>query len=342
MYQLANRIRSAFRWGADRTTDRLKRAQRGFAWVRMPTVSELTISPLPLPETVYFVVGHPKSGTTWVSHILNSHPEISCNYEGHFFHRNDGYTTLADALNSDLLDRWLARDFNHWVQDKNHELMAINKLAIQFYLQRECYLTGKQVVGDKSTSYVLEPIHALFPEAHIIHVIRDGRDVAVSMAHHRASEGERWITADMARRLDEGILHSQSTGEPIRLPADYLTQIANTWKDEVSICRSECRRYFPRQHMEIKFEELQTDLHASLIRMFKFLGASCLPDIVERCAQRSEFKNFSGGREKGNEQPDSFFRKGIAGDWKNVFRESDEKLFYSIAGDLLIQLGYQA
>ncbi len=320
---------------------RFRRARRQFALMQLPKVHELTISALPLPEQVYFVVGHPKSGTTWVSQILDSHPEVSCTYEGHFFRRNDGYTTLANGLNSEGLNRWLSRSFNHWIQDRNYETQAINKLAIQFYLQRECFLTGKKIVGDKSPSYFLEPIHELFPDARIIHVIRDGRDVAVSMAHHRSSEGERWMTLDMARRLDDEIKSLQSMGRPIRLPSDYLRHIANTWKEEVTVCRAECHRYFTHQYLEIKFEELQFELNTSLRRMFSFLGASERPDILLRCMQGSEFRNFSGGREKGDESPGEFYRKGIAGDWKHVFQAGDERQFCDVAGDLLTELGYE-
>ena len=34
---------------------------------------------------VFFVVGHQKSGTTWLMRMLDSHPEILCRGEGRFF-----------------------------------------------------------------------------------------------------------------------------------------------------------------------------------------------------------------------------------------------------------------
>jgi hypothetical protein len=48
----------------------------------------------------------------------------------------------------------------------------------------------------------------------------------------------------------------------------------------------------------------------------------------------------AGGRKRGQEAT-SFFRKGIAGDWKNVFTEQDKRDFKTVAGDLLIEIGYE-
>ena len=55
----------------------------------------------------------------------------------------------------------------------------------------------------------------------------------------------------------------------------------------------------------------------------------------------ASFKKLSKGRTRGQEDPTSFFRKGIAGDWRNVFTEQDKVLFKKEAGDLLIRLGYE-
>jgi hypothetical protein len=39
--------------------------------------------------------------------------------------------------------------------------------------------------------------------------------------------------------------------------------------------------------------------------------------------------------------PSSSFRKGVAGDWSNVFAEEDKQIFMKEAGELLVRLGYE-
>ena len=40
----------------------------------------------PMQPNLFFVLGAPKSGTTWLQYLLNAHPNISCRGEG-LFHR---------------------------------------------------------------------------------------------------------------------------------------------------------------------------------------------------------------------------------------------------------------
>ena len=47
------------------------------------------------------------------------------------------------------------------------------------------------------------------------------------------------------------------------------------------------------------------------------------------------------GRERGQEDAGSFFRKGVAGDWRAAFTDRDKRIFKEEAGDLLVALGYE-
>ena len=42
----------------------------------------------------------------------------------------------------------------------------------------------------------------------------------------------------------------------------------------------------------------------------------------------------------GDEDGESFYRKGVIGDWRNVFTERDRQVYEEIAGDTLQQMGY--
>ena len=66
-------------------------------------------------------------------------------------------------------------------------------MAIDYFLGGELLKSGKRIVGDKSpllTPDTIREISAIYPEAKVIHIIRDGRDVAVSAAHHARNFGK--------------------------------------------------------------------------------------------------------------------------------------------------------
>ena len=62
-----------------------------------------------------------------------------------------------------------------------------------------------------------------------------------------------------------------------------------------------------------------------------------LREVVEG----AKFHRLSGGREPGDEDRASHWRKGIAGDWRNHFTEPVKTLFKERWGDDLIAAGYE-
>ncbi len=302
---------------------------------------DLSIASLPQPKQIFFIVGHPKSGTTWMSLLLNNHPEITCKFEGHFFERTDEYNNLTKALQeSELLQSWFERKFNKWVYNKDQEILIFVKLITNFYLQREIFLNNKYIVGDKSPSYNLKKIYNIFPKAKIIHVIRDGRDVAISMAYHRSEETERYMTFEMAKELDLAIENSKLINQNLNLPLNYLKKIAKTWSEEVSIGRMEGQKYFKSQYLEIKYEDLQFSSEKTLMKVLQFLEANDSEKTIKECLEKASFAKLSGGRKIGQEDPKSFFRKGIVGDWKNILTKEQLEVFYTITEDILLEFNY--
>jgi hypothetical protein len=49
----------------------------------------------------------------------------------------------------------------------------------------------------------------------------------------------------------------------------------------------------------------------------------------------------AGGRQKQGSGGPFVFQEGVAGDWKNAFTEQAKQDFKAVAGDLLIELGYE-
>jgi hypothetical protein len=91
----------------------------------------------------------------------------------------------------------------------------------------------------------------------------------------------------------------------------------------------------------VYYEGLSMKPEERVRRLLEFLGAGAGDETVRRCVESASFERLSRGRQRGQEDPSSFFRKGIVGDWQNVFTEEDKRVFKEEAGDLLIKLGYE-
>jgi len=88
------------------------------------------------------------------------------------------------------------------------------------------------------------------------------------------------------------------------------------------------------------YEALLTDGRGVARGVLDYLALPYDEALLTHLLDRSSFRYYTG-RDPGQENRKRFYRKGIAGDWKNHFRDEDKRIFKEIAGDLLIQLGYE-
>lgn len=312
---------------------------------------------------MFFVVGYQKSGTTWLMEMLDSHPEILCRGEGRPFGRNFRQehlkqrkvsyppTSLYNAmLSSEDLRYWVQRSVWSKGEDAEEHLTNLTGLAIEYFLTRRLLGTGKRLVGDKTvllSAEIIREICAVCPGARVIHIIRDGRDVAVSATHHRWNQAEdrggtHKITPDQLAKREAYRKDPQAllaTGGGI-FPEGELGRSAARWSARVGKTVREGPTLLGDNYAEVKYEDLLEKPEEELERLLGFLGADASGPTVRRCVSAASFERLAGGRSRGEEAA-SFFRKGVAGDWKDVFTERNKRDFKAAAGDLLIGLGYE-
>ena len=291
---------------------------------------------------VFFVVGQQKSGTTWLMRMLDAHQEILCRGEGRFFGAGWRQKSLvkSDAMRppssllyalreAEYLRLWVERSVWSRNDVADEHLDNLARMAVDYFLQGELAKTGKRLVGDKSpllTPETVEEISAVYPEARLIHIIRDGRDAAVSAAHHARNFGR----ARETKGEDGGLF------EPAQ-----IRKLAADWNARVGKAVEEGPRLFGDRYAEVRYEDLLARPEPEVARLLRFLGAASDERSVARCVGAASFERLSKGRTRGEEDPSSFFRKGVAGDWKNAFTQEDQRIFEEIAGGLLLQLGYK-
>lgn len=95
----------------------------------------------------------------------------------------------------------------------------------------------------------------------------------------------------------------------------------------------------------VKYEDLLSNTEDEMIKLFKSINIDVTKGEVKQIVDRNSFAQLSSGRKSGKENSKSFFRKGVAGDWKNYFG-SDEKNFFKTVNNgrwnkLLVSLNYE-
>jgi len=331
---------------------RLERAEKGGG-------SGLEKSP------VFFVVGRAKSGTSWLMKILDSHPEILCRGEGRFFGRDfiqeafergqqgriQPSSLYRALLEAHYLEAWIERSVWTRGDDVGEHLARLTRLSTDYFLTQKLSKSGKRIVGDKTpllSDEILEEIGAIYPDAKVVHIIRDGRDVAVSLMHHRwnlASAGED-VPGLRPEELARRDAHLKDPGRPTGareglFPEGMLEGFATGWRDQISKTRNDGSALLGANYTEVKYESLLEEPEEQTRRLLRFLGADAAEETARECVRSASFEKLSKGRRRGEEDATSFFRKGIAGDWRNAFTEADRRAFKEVAGDLLIELGYE-
>jgi glycosyltransferase involved in cell wall biosynthesis len=310
----------------------------------------------------FFLVGRAKSGTTWLMRTLDAHPEITCRGEGRFFGCDyvlGGPETatiparpLAGALAADeSLRSWLERSV--WARDRdpNRQLTDLTRLAIDYFFAEAAREAGTPIIGDKTpflSRDLVREIAQVHPTAKVMHIIRDGRDVAISAKHHvwnRSTERGGIHELDDADREVRDAYRS----DPARFGADgrsifagdWLAGTASEWAQMVRRARSDGRELLGERYLEVRYEEMLADPFGSAERALGFLEADTAAGTVSTCVEQASFERATGGRNRGDEKPTEFLRNGLAGQWREAFTAGDREIFKREAGDLLIELGYE-
>jgi len=281
---------------------------------------------------VVFVVGAPRSGTTWVQQMLGAHPLIVTTQETDLF---DGYlahwrTTWEEQLRDDV-DDWRSHRFKGLpavlTQQAFDELVRDVVARVHDEILR--LKPTAQIVLEKVPGYSLEAnaILRTFPGARFVHVLRDGRDAVASMLRAAGGWGAWWApsSAENAARL---------------------------WRSHVEAGRRIAA--LTPHYVELRYEELRAARGADeLARAFEFVGVDPAPAheiydrfAIEHAQGAAAPSSFVWGGEvrarigDAPPEPEGFVGDGGVGRWRTALRPYDQLLVERAAGELLRELGY--
>jgi hypothetical protein len=157
-------------------------------------------------------------------------------------------------------------------------------------------------------------------------LFRDLRDVAVS--HHFYVRNTPWhpehpVYAGLS--VEEGL-------------AEFARRSLVAWAGWV---RSWHEHLDDELGMVVRYEELLEDTVGVMTALAKHFELDSSPQAIGRIVEQQRFERLAAGRRRGEERSSSFFRKGIAGDWKNHFTPQLTEMYANLLGDFLVEFGYE-
>src|SRR5512147_2282775 len=184
------------------------------------------------PREKFFILGHARSGTTLLMRLARLHPEVHCNYQAHFFTRKPLLKSLVDSAE---IEEWLTRKSNRWNHGRDLSPLVLRASA-DFIMERDAAREGKMIVGDKSPSSTIHgqavrDMHAVYPDAKLVYIVRDGRDVLISERFRNFVEESKFLTAEDQRIIANLRADSApfSDGRRSIFTETFIRRVASGW-----------------------------------------------------------------------------------------------------------------
>lgn len=263
------------------------------------------------------VLGVSRSGTTLLRVILDRSPGIAIPDESFFvplLARRHGRTIDAGAFLDDVARIPTIRDWGLSVDDVAKRVrpgMPIGE-AVAAIFEAYAAAAGKPRWGDKTPMYMrhLELLDELLPDAQYVHLIRDGRDAAVSFL-----------------QMPEGTF-TRSWAHP-RTPAGF----ACLWRKEVADARGLGRRLGASRYHEVRYEELVASPEETVRAICAFAAIPFEPAMLDYAGAVDV--SAKPHQQRLLTPPTRGVRR-----WREDMSADDVTAFESVAGDLLSELGY--
>lgn len=238
-----------------------------------------------------FILGCHRSGTTLLSQLLK-HTTYGAPVESHFitkyYKKLGAYGDITDKKNfSKLLKAILSeRPVMQWKLDINvdqifEDLQDIDyvKIIDSICLKR-AGKDGKNAWGDKTPDYTLdtEIIYKLFPDAKFIYIVRDGRDVALSLLEKPWGPNNFVACAEYWKKYD--------------LTEDVYNKLKSN-----------------KQLFFLRYEDLLTDSGKMVKEVYNFLEEDAEKEEVQKLVQKIRPTNFNKWKNKMSRRQIEFFER---------------------------------
>lgn len=189
---------------------------------------------------------------------------------------------------------------------RDEKVARVARAVLDGYFLRRGGTAG-QLLVEKTPSHLFHADFILrwLPEARLIEVVRDGRDVCVSMDSYR-----RWMPQD--RRFQAWL-----------------------WARYVEAgCRLESDPSVAGRVLRVRYEALKEDPAREVRRILEHAELAAAPDVVGEIVERTRIENVARHGEGRH------YRKGVVGDWLGRLTEEDLDVLRQEAGPAFALAGY--
>ncbi len=251
--------------------------------------------------------GCPRSGTTLARSMIGTHPEIASVKKEY---------NLLLGINDKKDIKTMFKFSNKEIKDiffKNQDFVKLTENILKKHIKNQ----NKNFILIKHPHHItiIDKLFRYFPKMKFIHVIRDGRDAVCSLKTHPK------------RKIISGKMVKLNTKNP-------FPWCVRRWV--VSVKKGKKYRS-KKNYMEIKYEDLINNPVESIKKVYKFLNLEMIKD-------EKIFNFYKSERDKDHpsniEVGKKLYNRSVHR-WKENMSSKEKKIFKKMAGELLIELGYE-
>ena len=250
-----------------------------------------------------FIIGCPRSGTTLLRVILDSHYNISCGPETHLIENIKKYYENIEK-------NWQRLKLFGISKEKYLTELGKNLSTLQENYMKK---NNKKRWAEKTPTNIfhIDFINELFPDCQLINVIRDGRDVICSYK-------KRWGSLTIYNAV-------------------------KTWNKSIDLTFQFRKKFTKEKYYEVRYEEIVSNPEIQTKKLMDFLGEKWTEDLLNHHKKHHDFLKKPDNQKEKNPQrhsPSKPIFKSSIGRWKkelNIIEKTYIKIFLK---DNLEKLGY--
>lgn len=287
-----------------------------------------------LDKRVVWLLGSPRSGTTWLLNLLGRRPEVTKIDEpgigthlGVFLHQANGAPARLMPPDRSLVSELRAQSEDYFFSAAYADVWrpALRELILARFaaqLEREGTPGALCVVKEPNGAQAVDLLLEALPTSRLLWLLRDGRDVVDSELDAIASGAwgtfERWEMTPQERLA-------------------FIEERGAVWVQRSELLERAFGRLPERQRLLVRYEDARADAAPQLGRVLGWLGIDADAETCERDAAAMAFERVPASQ-RGSGQ---FARSATPGAWSANLTADEQAVMERVMGPRLRALGYE-